>query len=134
MQDKRAHDIPLPPAAPAAPAPTPAAVPSLADRLRWRFAGALSRGRARVDATGLARLRHQALHHPGRLLAPLAAARRLRPHARFLAQAEALLTARARGWEAARPRTSWRSSPPTTPAAAPRWRAPCPLAESSPPT
>jgi hypothetical protein len=107
MQDDGAPGLPaagLPalPAAPAAPLPPPPA-PGFADRLRWGIAGALRKGRLRLDSTGIDRLRRLALQRPDRLLAPLAAARRLRPGSLFLAQAEALATARARGWAAAAP-------------------------------
>lgn len=56
---------------------------------------------ARLRATG--RLQAAALTRPGLFLRPLGAARRLWPKRLDLAQAEALLTARARGWAAAAP-------------------------------
>ena len=51
----------------------------------------------------LARVNAAARAHPGRLLPPVRLARRLSPRARFLAETEALLTARARGFAAAAP-------------------------------
>ena len=60
-------------------------------------------GWARVRAAVLARLNAVARTHPGRLLPPLRLARRLVPRARLPAAAEALLTARARGFAAAAP-------------------------------
>lgn len=56
---------------------------------------------ARLRASG--RLQATALARPGLLLGPVGAARRLWPRRLDLAQAEALLTARARGWSAAAP-------------------------------
>ena len=64
---------------------------------------AARRGRARLQRSAMARLRDAGLSRPDRLLGPLKAARRLLPSRLFLAQAEALLTARARGWAAAAP-------------------------------
>ena len=98
----------------------PAAAPKAGLPLRaWRAAGRIlgraslglaAAGRAgwtRARAAVLVRVNAAARWHPGRLLPPVRFARRLAPRtgprARFLAEAEALLTARARGFAAAAP-------------------------------
>ena len=99
---------------PARAAPPPAAAPGLPLRA-WRAAGRIlgraglglaAAGRAgwtRARTAVLARVNAAARAHPGRLLPPVRLARRLSPRARFLAETEALLTARARGFAAAAP-------------------------------
>jgi len=97
-------------------AATPPAPPRPTLPLRaWRAAGRLlsrtgrslaAAGRAGwtgVRSTVVARVNATAAAHPGRLLPPLGLARRLAPRARALAEAEALLTARTRGFSAAAP-------------------------------
>jgi hypothetical protein len=59
--------------------------------------------RARLKAAARARLQATAARDPAEALAMVARARRLFGQRRFLAEAEALLTARARGWAAAAP-------------------------------
>jgi hypothetical protein len=98
-----------------APAPTPAAprpgllsravraAERVGGRIGHRLAAAGRTGGERLRRAGLARVRHAALARPRRLLPPVQVLRRLRPGSLFLAQAEALLTARARGWGAAAP-------------------------------
>ena len=110
------HDPPPVPVESPAPAPAATAaargdLPGRAWRFALREANQAARGTeawlaaagGRLRGAGVKQLRRTALTHPARLLGPLAAARRLRPEARFLAEAEALLTARTRGWEAAAP-------------------------------
>lgn len=58
---------------------------------------------ARGRAAALARFATLARDRPARTLGPVAFARRLRPRSRFLAETEALLVARSRGWTAAAP-------------------------------
>lgn len=102
--------------APSSPAPAPPPAPRSALPLRaWRAAGRLldragervaGAGRAgwdRMRAAARARANALARTHPGRLLPPVRLARRLAPGARTLAEAEALLTARVRGLDAALP-------------------------------
>lgn len=70
----------------------------------WNLAGRLARAnRDNLRRSGAARLHATALDRPERLLVPARAARRLLPSRLFLAQAEAIVTARARGWKAAAP-------------------------------
>jgi hypothetical protein len=120
----------------AAPPPTApaAAQPGLLLRAWWaagRGAAAAGRaGRARIGGAALARLRATGLARPGRLLGPVRLARRALPRSRFLAEAEALMTARARGWAAALPlfariaaERPGLAGPPATALLAP---APCP--------
>lgn len=98
------------------PEPSPAPVPAVAARrgLLRRAAGFLRRRAVGVGASGLsglrgarlgaaARLQAAALARPELFLHPVGAARRLWPKRLDLAQAEALLTARTRGWAAAAP-------------------------------
>lgn len=66
-------------------------------------AAALARHRAARRAARLDRLRALALADPAAALAATTRARRLRPGDRLLAEAEALLAARVRGWPAAVP-------------------------------
>ena len=129
MQDKGMSDLPLPAAPdvsdPALPGPAqPGDAPRslarrVAGRLRREIDAALraaQRGGTAVGTASLDRLRRLTLRHPGRMLAPLAAARRLRPASLFLAQAEALATARARGWAAAAPAFARIADPEARPA------------------
>jgi hypothetical protein len=100
-----------PPPPPAAPPAASGGLPGRAWRFALREAGGAARtteawlraAGGRLRGAGAERLRATALVHPGRLLGPLRTARRLRPDDRFLAEAELLLTARARGWTAALP-------------------------------
>jgi hypothetical protein len=110
------------PAPPPAAAPLPAAAPR---RNLIRRAGSFAvrnvtraarRGRARLRRSAMARLRQAGLSRPDRLLGPLKALRRLLPSRLFLAQAEALLTARARGWAAAAPLFARIADPAARPA------------------
>ncbi len=102
--------IPLPP--PAAPARTAPA--ALGPRLRRRVwttleegtAGALAKVRAApgaFGARGARGLNRLGTIDPARLLGLVARARRVAPGNAFLAQAEAMMVARTRGWEAAAP-------------------------------
>ena len=95
------------PALPRAPAGAPAAAPAPRRNpiaRAWGFSARLARARRdtlrRMSADRLTSL---AFDRPQRLLGPVRAARRLLPGRLFLAQAEALLVARARGWAAAAP-------------------------------
>jgi len=118
--------VPAPDSA-ARPAPPPAAAPLPAAPRRnlIRRAGSFAvrnvtraarRGRARLRRSAMARLRQAGLSRPDRLLGPLKALRRLLPSRLFLAQAEALLTARARGWAAAAPLFARIADPAARPA------------------
>ena len=95
------------PALPRSPAGAPAAPPAPRRNpiaRAWGFSARLARARRdtlrRMSAD---RLTSMAFERPQRLLGPVRAARRLLPGRLFLAQAEALLVARARGWAAAAP-------------------------------
>ena len=75
------------------------------------LAGTLRTARTRIAAAGLSRLAVLAATRPDRLLGPVGLARRLWPQGRFLAEAEALMVARSRGWRAAAPHFARLSDP-----------------------
>ncbi|TPE48408.1 hypothetical protein [Amaricoccus solimangrovi] len=94
------------------PPETPPARVPLGRKIRHRiwvtFAEAMAdaaegmrRAPGRFATQGLRGMNRVCAADPGRLLGPVAGTRRLAPRSAFLAQAEAILTARGRGWEAA---------------------------------
>ena len=106
---------PAPPPASQTPGTRPSAPPpDLGKRIRLRSwalvqdtienaAGAARRAPRKISSRGLAVLRKLAIIDPARVLGIARAARKLAPRSAFLAQAEAMMTARALGWDAAAP-------------------------------
>jgi len=114
------------------PRPAPGAVKSV-KRLALRglhgTQALAAAGRARLGEAALARLQAAAARDPAEALALVARARRAFASRRFLAEAEALLTARAHGWAAAAPlveRLAREGAALTGPGAAALLRPPCP--------
>ncbi len=66
-------------------------------------AGAARRAPGRISSRGLAVLRKLAIIDPARVLGLARGARKVAPRSAFLAEAEAMMTARALGWDAAAP-------------------------------
>lgn len=101
-----------PPGSPLPPAPDPG--PPLGRKITrrsWQLvqetveqaAGAARRAPGEIGGRGLDALRKLALIDPARMLGLIRRSRRVAPGSAFLAQAEAMLTARAAGWAEAQP-------------------------------